>query len=170
MSNESQLDLYRQTVKKILDEGLGTRIDNETDDHAAVLIDELIRHAEYEVDIFCQRFATDIWGRRNVLDSLIHAAEKGVGVKLLTQEKPEDSESLDFIRNYDNAEVRIFVGDLVEFNFMIVDSQMFRIEPDNSTRHGFAYAQNSQFAKMVDDTFISMWKMSVQPIATKDIV
>ena len=57
MNVDNPLALYRQMVKRVIEGRLATRIDNSSDEHASILIDELVRHAKSKVDIYCKKLA-----------------------------------------------------------------------------------------------------------------
>ena len=150
-------------VKKILSENLDTRIDNESDEHAVVLIDELIRHAKKTVKIYCRKFSSDIWGRTCVFDAVVNALEDSVKFHVLTQEHPEESDTQHIISAVTGCEFRLYSGEAFEINFILVDDEAFRVEPNFDCRHGFAYAKNEEMSFLLAQSFEAMWYLGVSP-------
>lgn len=163
MGIDNPLARYRQMVKKILSENLGTRIDNESDEHAVVLIDELIRHAKKTVKIYCRKFSSDIWGHPCVFDAVVSALEDAVTFHVLTQECPEESDTQHIISAVTGSGFRLYSGEIFEINFILVDDTAFRIEPNCDCRHGFAYAKNVELASLLAQSFDAMWYLGVNP-------
>lgn len=159
MNVDNPLALYRQMVKRVLDEMLSTRIENESAEHAAILIDELIRRAKNCVDIYCRSFAADVWGRSDILDAVRHAMEHNVRFRILTQHQPEMSETFRELKQCPKVEYRIFTDEEIDVNFLIADGKSFRFEPDSGQRHGFAYAK-SELSATLEAVFNRMWNLS----------
>ena len=168
MNVDNPLALYRQMVKRVIEGRLTTRIDNSSNEHAIVLIDELVRHAKSKVDIYCKRLSIDIWGSVDVVDAIKHEIDNKVVFRILTQEAIDVSDSYNLLMNYQNAEIKQYLGERLDINFVIIDDEMFRIEPDNLTRQGFAFARNDEYAKPVSAAFDRMWSGADATGPTKD--
>lgn len=145
MSNDPMW-LYRSLFRKIIANDLPLRVGNDSDRHAIVLISELIAAAKNSVDIYCKSLSSAIWGSDSVLSAVREAVANGVSFRIVTQEAPEDSTTLRVLQAHQQASFLRYSREGLVSNFMIVDRKMFRVEPDNRVRQGFAYVNNKAIA------------------------
>lgn len=157
---DDPLALYRLMFKRIIAESLPTRVNNNSPDHAAVLIDELIRSAKDSVVIYCRAMTADVWGRPNVVSAILRAMNARVRFRIVTQQKPEDTESFRLLDQYERAEFRLYAQEGLNMNFVLVDGKRFRVEPDSNERHGYAYANNPEEAACREQEFEDIWYLA----------
>lgn len=161
MNAENALDVYRSMVRRVIREHLTVAMDNSSAQHATVLIDELIRSAEHSVDVYCKALSPDVWSAPSVVDAIHHAIDSGVQFRVATKEIPARSEALSCLLSYQNASFRMYAQEGLTSNFLIVDKTAFRVEPDDSKREGFAYANNEGMAKSANGIFDSIWNQAL---------
>ena len=75
---------YRKTVRNLFDTGASDVIDNSSPRHAAILIEEMVRHANVSFRAFAGRMNPTVWNL-NVMDALDEAIKRGVDVQLLVE-------------------------------------------------------------------------------------
>lgn len=76
---------YRKTVRNLFDTGASDVIDNSSPRHAAILIEEMVRHANVSFRAFAGRMNPTVWNL-NVMDALDEAIKRGVDVQLLVEQ------------------------------------------------------------------------------------
>ena len=81
-NTEAILLEYRKTVRNLFDTGASDVIDNSSPRHAAILIEEMVRHAQVSFCAFAGRMNPDVWNA-NVMAALKEAIQRGVLVRLL---------------------------------------------------------------------------------------
>lgn len=83
-NTEAILLEYRKTVRNLFDTGASDIIDNSSPRHAAILIEEMVRHAQVSFRAFAGRMNPVVWNI-NVMNALSDAISRGVNVQLLVE-------------------------------------------------------------------------------------
>ena len=155
-NTEAILLEYRKTVRNLFDTGASDVIDNSSPRHAAILIEEMVRHAQVSFRAFAGGMNPVVWNI-NVMNALKEAIERGVNVQLLVEHDCEpilNGTMPDIVRRA----VRRCVasGDFDPKNFSHCatgDRQSFRMEMDQDTKTAAFSANNEGFASRVADIF-----------------
>lgn len=151
---ESILLEYRKTVRNLFDTGAPDVIDNSSPRHAAILIEEMVRHAQVSFCAFAGRMNPEVWNA-NVMAALEEAVRRGVLVRLLVEEKclPADEGLMpDSLK----STVRKFGSDIKasEYNHCAVaDGQSFRFEINAAAASAVFSANNPSIAGRVLNIF-----------------
>lgn len=157
MDLNDQMAVYRSLVRRVIRERAPMCINNSSPEHATVLIDELIRSAVSTVDIYCKRMSADVWGAPSVVDAVRHAIDARVTFRIVAKEQVERHETSVLLSKYSNAAFRIYAQDGLPLNVLIVDKEMFRVEPNDGVREGFAYAKCEEMAATANALFEKVW-------------
>ena len=155
---ESEKADFRMIVRHLLRICSRKPIGNNSEEHAAILISELIRSATVSIDIFCWRFNDDVWAQPEVLSALRNAICKSekITIRAVTQEEPADNECTQMLRKA-GVEIKRAVRSDIEANLILIDGRAFRYEPKKNDRHGIAYAENPDLAKDVKSIFDAVY-------------
>lgn len=148
--------LYRMFVKSVLQQNGDERLGNDSDSHAIILIEELIRSAHVSVDIFCHSLAADVWTNAGVVDAVREAVKHGVTFRVAVQ-SGACRESRDLFNGL-GIPIRLNGQTQLESNFMIVDRKAFRVEYNFARRMGFAYANKPEFSEVLNNAFYSIYQ------------
>ncbi len=155
---ESEKADFRMIVRHLLRICSRKPIGNNSEEHAAILIAELIRSATVSIDIFCWRFNDDVWAQPEVLSALHNALSKSekIAIRAVTQEDPADNACTQMLREA-GVEIKRAARSDIEANLILVDGHAFRYEPKKNDRHGIAYAENPDLAKDVKAIFDAVY-------------
>ena len=150
------LALYRMMVRCVLRENRCDRISNDSDEHAKVLIEELIDSASSSVDVYCHALSADVWMSSGVLRAIKSAKSRGVVFRIVTQECPNDL----VVSRFGGLGISVVINMKVKLdsNFLIVDKKAFRVEEDFRVRAGFAYANKPEFATILNNAFYAIYE------------
>lgn len=137
-------------------------IENDSLDHAIVLIKCLIGSAQKNIKVFCRALAADVWGRTEIVHAVKTALARGVVFKVAVQDSPEDSETKKILTADDStsSELRMFPVSGKYANFLLVDDKSFRFEPDPALRKGFAYVYAPESANKLKKIFDNIWTLT----------
>ena len=163
-NTEAILLEYRKTVRNLFDTGASDVIDNSSPRHAAILIEEMVRHANVSFRAFAGRMNPTVWNL-NVMVALEEAIKRGVDVQLLVEH------DCDPILNDTMPErVRRAVRRCQQSNGFnpadfahcaTGDQQSFRIEMDRNQKTAAFSANNPELAARVASIFDYLHSQSV---------
>ena len=154
MINEApELQMYRNTFRLMLAMNSNRVLQNDSISHAVVLIEELIRHAQKEVYVYCTRLADGVWGTSAILSGVREAVGRGVVFHVLTRLEPDEHSLAK--REFENLGICIDRGnnEEVKENFIVVDGKAFRFESDPDGRKGVACANSPINAQLLINMF-----------------
>lgn len=158
---------YRSLVRRVIQENASICINNSSPEHATILIDELIRAACKTVDVYCKSMSADVWGTAAVADAVRHAMDAKVSFRIVTKQRVEEHETIALLRGYPKAEFKMYAQDDLTLNLLLVDGRMFRVEPDDGKREGFAYARCESMAATAKSLFEKVWYLGASACAAK---
>ena len=146
-NTEAILLEYRKTVRNLFDTGASDVIDNSSPRHAAILIEEMVRHAQVSFCAFAGRMNPDVWNA-NVMAALKEAIQRGVLVRLLVEKEclPIDGGMMpESVR----TTVRKLSPDIDASDYghcAVGDGRSFRMEMDDSIKSAAFSANNAALA------------------------
>lgn len=155
---------YRDNVRALFDKGSSETVDNSSPRHAAVLIEEMVAHAQKSFVAFAGRMNPEVWTPA-VMTALGAALERGVTIRLLVEKECEP-----ITNGTMPAPVRKFVyklGDSVVdkvkdiSHFASGDGQSLRIEMDPIAKSAKFSANNPEIASRIVKIFDSLYGMGV---------
>lgn len=159
---------YREKVQRLALERTGEPFFNASEDHAAIIVENMFRSAQKEVCIFTRNLAPRIYGRDASVQwaeiFLSDDSEHSLRVilregDLLTLETNPLYRAVKGARNVSFAALDNAVHDVVESSFMVADADSYRFEPDKTKCEAVA-AFNSSHAKTLQGIFDRMWNVS----------
>ena len=157
---EKSMHVYRLMIRAVFATKGEQRIANDSVEHARVLIEELLAHAEHSVDVFCHSLSEDIWGTSSVKEMLAKVVgERPVRLRIVTQLDPAPAIG-EFYRSL-GASLKTLRNQNIRANFIIVDDRYFRVEPDFAVRKGFAYINKQDWADELVADFSHIYALAV---------
>lgn len=153
--SEESMKVYRGIVSDLLEIGSDSIVKNESSQHAAVIIEEMIAHARQSFVAIADKFDTSVWSDR-VVSALADAKKRGVDIRLLVVNEA-DAKVAEW-----NDIVRALVKQIsIEdkkvqrntLNFAVMDKKAVRIENDKSEYHAAFCANNAEIAKVATAQF-----------------
>lgn len=126
------LGVYQQQVDDLAAEGKSFRISNRNVEHAAVLLDAILRTAEQEVRLFCGNLSESFYGQDRLKKALINYLHKpGSRLQILVQEKlPKNHVVLQALQPYIDNKVEVRYIELTHkvSHFAVLDRKGYRFE------------------------------------------
>ncbi len=167
-TEDGALNLYREVFKRMLSVGDTRLIHNDSKNHACVLIAELLKSAEHTILIYCNRLGSDVWGKKEVLESLEYALEHNRSLDVLLQTEPEDpahNAAYQLLLKHQVVVLKVSSAAVAE-NFIVIDERAYRLEQDTGCRSGFACANDPTNARILINAFYDL-KSSAVAISPK---
>lgn len=151
------LDEYRHAVCAMLETDEFRRIENSSPKHAAIIIEEMIGHAQHSFCAVAQTLNPVVWSPR-VIAALSSAMAKGVTVSLLVV-AAGDLAHLNILP----AEVRSRVRraerpDAIGINFAVMDDKAVRIEHDIANDRASFCVNEDELAHLAQNKFNSLYE------------
>jgi len=163
-SAEAMLIEYRKTVRNLFDTGASDVIDNSSPRHAAILIEEMVRHAQVSFRAFAGGMNPAVWNI-NVMSALCDAIARGVNVQLLVERDCEpivNGSMPDIVRRAVRRCTASKDFDPRDFSHCATgDRQSFRMEMDQDAKTAAFSANNEALASRVADIFDYLQSKSV---------
>ena len=163
-SAEAMLIEYRKTVRNLFDTGASDVIDNSSPRHAAILIEEMVRHAQVSFRAFAGGMNPAVWNI-SVMNALKEAIERGVNVQLLVEHDCEpivNGSMPDIVRRAVRRCVASEDFTPASFSHCATgDRQSFRMEINPAEATAAFSANNPGFASRVADIFDYLQSKSV---------
>lgn len=164
-NTEAMLLEYRKTVRNLFDTGASDVIDNSSPRHAAILLEEMIRHANVSFRAFAGRMNPTVWNI-NVMGALNDAIERGVNVQLLVEQDCEPIQNgtmPDIVRRAVRRCLATEGFSPASFSHCATgDCQSFRLEMDRDKKTAAFAANNPALASRVATIFDYLQSKSVQ--------
>lgn len=155
---------YRKTVRNLFDTGASDVIDNSSPRHAAILIEEMVRHAQVSFRAFAGRMNPAVWNI-NVMNALCEAIARGVNVQLLVEHDCDpilNGSMPDIVRRAVRRCVPSANFSPQDFPHCATgDRQSFRMEMDPEERTASFAANNPAYASRIADIFDYLMSNSV---------
>lgn len=159
------MEEYRRKVRRLALERTGEPFLNATQDHAAVIIENMFRSADHEVCIFTQHLAPGIYGREAGVEwaKIFLADDQSHRLRVVMKkgELPllETNPLYQAIRYAPAFELRVIDDEFHQqfpYRFLVADSDSYRFEPDHTKCEAVA-AFGSERAKHLQVVFDSIW-------------
>ena len=143
------MDEYRALVRRALYERNKLPVLNGTVDHAVILFEEMLLHADQYFALYTTRLNPDIYGSKAVVDaaSLFLAHDKAnfeiVFDEDISSSAAHDNALIAVLGQKTAATVSAFIAptaraDAIPFHFAILDNWGFRFEPDKNENSAIA--------------------------------
>ena len=159
---------YREKVRRLAIERNGEAFFNASEDHAAIIVENMFRSASREVCIFTRNLAPRIYGREAGVEwaEIFLSDDKEHSLRVILREGDLTTletnplyRAVKGARNVSFAALDDETHDAVEVSFMVTDGDSYRFEPDKNKCEAVA-AFNSDSAKTLQSIFERMWKVS----------
>lgn len=165
---ERMFDEYRRTVRNLFATGSSDVISNASPRHAAILIEEMVRHAKVSFRAFAGGMNPEVWNI-NVMDALDKAIARGVNVQLLVERDCEpilNGTMPDMVRRAVRRYVAANGAAASRFSHCATgDCQSFRLEMNSEKKTAAFAANNPALASRVAAIFDNLLKESVPYVA-----
>lgn len=157
---------YREKVRRLARERTGEAFFNASEDHAAIIVENMFRSAQHEVCIFTQHLAPRIYGREQAVEwaKIFLSDDKAHSLRVVVREgnlgllenNPLFGATKNVIklRAIDNE-----FHDRITQRFMVADEDCYRFEPD-STKCEAVAAFGSTEAVKLKVNFEKIWELA----------
>lgn len=161
------LKTYAATIQASIDSESVDLFRNESAEHAAVILRLFLQNAKYSLRVFCQKMSRCVYGDLSYF--IKQAIERGVDVRVITQNSQVDSKEAAMVLNQHQAwRVNASTDDLP--HFALADGMMFRLETDREKKKAVVCTHvapdDRETQELVDDmnaVFSQMWEESQEP-------
>lgn len=167
----NDLELYEKTVKFLIESKSTQVISNGVIAHSVILIREMIKNANYNIRIFCNRLNSQVYADSGIIDAIKLALSKEVDINIVIQqsETDEGSSALKKLLGTERIKTVFDCPPLAQqpLNFCIVDDGlMYRLEPDKKRPCAKACmnAKEDQSIQSIIQSFINIWDNIAQPL------
>ena len=158
--DEQELAFYENVFRGMLCADSQEYIENDSVEHAAILVKCLIESARESVKIFCKALSSDVWGRPEIVHAVEDALANKVTFQVSVMEALQKNGTSQLLLEDSSSEIRMFPYQDVCANFLLVDDKAFRFEPNCEERKGFAVAKADENANVLKNTFARVWDLS----------
>ena len=157
---------YRGLVRSHADSRDGKPIYNASQEHASIVIENLFRHANSNVDILSGAFNARVYGRPRVVEEarLFLSDSHNHNIRIILEEDlPEDRKLHPFFQacsDLPNIKLRIAPKELQElygFHFIVADSESYRFEGDKAKPSAVAAFGHTEGAENLSRIFGDIW-------------
>lgn len=164
------LDSYRQMVHDFAIRRDGKPLYNASDEHAAIVVEEIFRWADNEVWILTGHLAPRIFARPGVLMwADIFLSDPDNELRLLVKEgdlpKLAANSAYEIFKQGPNVQVRALPDEVertVAFRFMIADSDIYRFEPDKARCDAVAAFGSADVTQNLRSIYDDLWAVSYE--------
>lgn len=158
---EALLNEYRQAVCAMLESEDTREIKNSSPKHAAIIIEEMIRHTKTSFFAIAQRMNPVVWSQR-VINALAQAKKDGKEVSLLLL----DSDNISHLDGVDpivkSCVRKLPRAGMFQYNLAVMDDCAVRFEYDVANDHALFYANNRELAGLARRRFDSLYSVGVR--------
>lgn len=163
------MDEYREKVERLAREHSGEPVYNSSIEHAAIIIEKLIKHAKSDVCIVTQRLNGHVFGRREVVDeSAAFLSDASHKFRILMEDDRSSlSEGHPLIQEglqHSGFEIRRIdpeVTNKIDFHFTLADSDSYRFEPDKNKWEAVGVFGDDKGAKRLRQIFDKIWELAL---------
>lgn len=159
------MEEYRTNVRGLFDACSPAIVGNASSRHAAILIEEMVLHAEHSFSAFAGHMNPIVWNEK-VMAALAGAANRGVAIKLVVEKScdpisngtmPEEIRK--FVRKLDQESIEKLSGNLA--HCATGDGKSMRIETDDKQKSAMFSANNPDLAGKVLNVVDGLYQLSV---------
>lgn len=130
---------------------------NSSEPHAALVYEVFFKLARNSVRLFCENLKKSIFGEPHVVDALKMALSQGVRVDVVTRSRPEESDFLHLLVDYQKAGLAsihvLTIREHADLSFCVIDDEAFRWEHDNARTLALGNMHNPKTAKKLSKFF-----------------
>lgn len=169
----ASMDDYRIDIHQLADKRDGTPSFNDSEAHAAIVMEEMFAHALHEVDILSNRLDSSVYGKSGTIAAAAQFLSLGEGrrLRILVEDKTADLSNHPLLSVCDvlgGCEVRYVPHEFVEnfpyeYNFAVADGDSLRFEPDRTKCAAVVAFGNAQVGAHLKDIFEAVWTHGVLP-------
>ncbi len=158
---DTSLSIYRSVFVRLIEADSESIIENNSPEHAKVILQELVRCAVKSVFILCTHFSKAVYGDADLQTAILDAIDRGVSVSIAVRDKnPQEAEFFRKLRKMESEKCRLFEGLLENeshpvfpSDFCIVDGKRFRLERDQDKGTAFVCANNTEVVERLEVWF-----------------
>lgn len=154
---ERLLGEYRQAVSAMLESSDFSMIKNSSPKHAAILIEEMVGHAEHSFCAVAQRMNPMVWSPR-VIDALAKAMSRGVAISLLIVASGELEHLKGIPDDVRNRIHRAADPKEINLNLAIMDAKAVRFEYDIAQDKAVFCVNETELASLAQAKFDTLYK------------
>ena len=163
---ESRMTDYREYVQRLARERTGESFYNNSADHAAIIIENLLATAREKVCFVSTKLNPDVFGRVSVVNAA-STFLSDTSHKICVLMETDPNETVDpkhslvaefrlhnnvFFRRMNDAQV-----DFIDFHFTVADANSFRFEPNKEAWEASAAFGDERNGRKLDNMFNTMW-------------
>lgn len=139
---------YRKTVQNVLERKESGVVHNERPEHAAIILEEMAKHAQTSFHAFTRGLSSDVWNDA-VITAVAEAAKRGVDVRLLVTDCFNQSKSC--IPEVLHSRIWTVPTNekMKSVHYAEMDDRAVRIENDVEQRKAFFNANDPKAATLV---------------------
>lgn len=156
-NQERLLGEYRQAVCAMLDSEKFSRIENSSPKHAAIIIEEMIGHAERSFCAIAQRMNPVVWSS-SVIAALTKAVKEGIAVSLLVV----TTEALTHLDGIDpdlrKCIRRVADAHEIGINLAVMDTKAVRLEYDVTHDKAVFCVNETELANLARTKFDALYE------------
>lgn len=141
---------YKELLCKMISENNPGIIDNESRQHAVIVIQEFIRSAKKSIYIQCTHLSDDIYGNTETQKLIREALNRGVDIKILVRDKSPVCASFANEINAACNNTIFYPKECHKLDFCVVDGTRFRLEKDTDKGTAFVGTYNSEIAEALE--------------------
>ena len=162
---ERLMEEYRSNVKALFDKKSPDFANNSSSRHAAILIEEMVLHAQHSFVAFAGRMNPTVWNPR-VMAALADAASRGVQIKLVVECECEPISNGTMPASVQRF-VRKLKPDMVDHIKAVAshcasgDGESLRVETDPSQKSAVFAANNPDVAAKVVEIVDGLYDLGV---------
>lgn len=154
---------FRFMIRRLIEIGSPVTINNDSADHARVILEEMFRASRKTAYVFCGCISMSVWGSDVMAANIEDAIGRGVDVRFVVQhpgQMPDESPTVQVLRRY---------GDRVSFSekfsdfgshFAVFDEKMYRFEKDDEAKTAIACANGRDNASPLHQLAVQMLAVS----------
>lgn len=133
LSTDEELRAYRRSLFELARLKQNHFFPNDSEPHAAIVYEVLLRTATENVRIFCSCLKASVFGSPTVVSALEDALKRNVSVCVVSELSPDDSPFLSVLKSANAGLVSVwtFGRNVKDFNFAVADNRAFRFEDDS---------------------------------------
>lgn len=161
LSEKEKLEKYKESIEFLASENIDYPIPNHNEDHAAIIIESIIKHSKNRINIYCKNLNGLIMSKNKLFESLKNFLREGGEVRIVSDD-PSDCHKAFKDLNDLNDNLKISKSseafkDLVKNKienveyFFLGDTRMSRLEYNNTNHAAICNFGSSSEVKRVLD-------------------
>ena len=171
MSPNVPLFVYRANVEALADRRMGEPVYNDSIEHAAIILQNILSHARSSVKILTGELNRDAYARRAIVEEAKRFVEDGSHtLQILFENEKLDPNEMEYqhpflqaIADNDRVQLRHVPRNLqatYDFHFVLMDSDGYRFEPDKAKFGAVAAFGDRTGGENLEKLFTILWGKS----------